>query len=76
MDINNRNNFLLKDLGVEIYEISDIWPEPETNLPLSCFLHPKQYKKYLARLSTGIPWSAYRNTLVFWLGIHCYYNNC
>jgi hypothetical protein len=60
-----RNVFLLKDLRVSVDEVSEIWPEPESQLLRLAFFTADQHKRYLDRLAAGVPWSACRGTLVY-----------
>jgi hypothetical protein len=60
-----RNDFLLEDLRVSVDEVSEIWPEPESQLLRLAFFTADQHKRYLDRLSAGVPWSACRGDLVY-----------
>ncbi len=60
-----RNDFLLKDLRLSVDEVSKIWPEPESQLLRLVFFTADQYRRYLNRLTAGVPWSACRGALVY-----------
>jgi hypothetical protein len=60
-----RNDFLLEDLRVSVDEVSEIWPEPESQLLRLVFFTADQHKRYLDRLTAGVPWSACRGALVY-----------
>ena len=60
-----RNDFLLEDLRVSVDEVSEIWPEPESQLLRLAFSTADQHKRYLDRLTAGVPWSACRGALVY-----------
>jgi len=60
-----RNDFLLEDLRVSVDEVSEIWPEPESQLLRLAFFTADQHKRYLDRLTAGVPWSACRGALVY-----------
>jgi hypothetical protein len=60
-----RNDFLLEDLRVAVDEVSEIWPEPESQLLRLAFFTADQHKKYLDRLTACVPWSACRGALVY-----------
>ena len=56
-----RNDFL----RVSVDEVSEIWPEPESQLLRLVFFTADQHKRYLDRLTAGVPWSACRGALVY-----------
>ena len=60
-----RNDFLLEDLRVSVDEVSKIWPAPESQLLRLAFFTADQHKRYLDRLTAGVPWSACRAALVY-----------
>ncbi len=60
-----RNDFLLEDLRVTVDEVSEIWPEPESQLLRLVFFTADQYRRYLDRLTAGLQWSACRGALVY-----------
>jgi hypothetical protein len=63
-----RKDFLLKDLRVSVDEVSEIWPEPESQLLRLVFFTADQYRRYHEHLTAGVPWSACRGDLVYgWL---------
>jgi len=64
VDVQERNDFLIKDLKVKVEEVFDIWPEPESQLLYVAFFTAEQHGRHLARLVAGVPWSACRGALV------------
>ena len=65
VDQSERNDFLLKDLKIEIDEVFDIWPEPESQLLRVAFFTADQYHRHLASLTAGVPWTACGGALVY-----------
>ena len=65
VDVSERNDFLLKDLKVEIDHIYDIYPEPESMLLRVVFFTEEQYNLYLGRLTAGVPWTACNGATVY-----------
>jgi len=64
-DKKDRDDFLLKDLGVGPTEVYDIYNEPESFLLRVAFFTSEQFERYLARLADGVPWSAEGGQLVY-----------
>jgi hypothetical protein len=60
-----RKDFLLKDLRVSVDEVSEIWPESESQLLRLVFFTADQYRRYHDHLTAGVPWSACRGDLVY-----------
>jgi hypothetical protein len=57
--------FLLKDLRVTVDEVSEIWPEPESQHLRLVFFTADQSRRYLDRIIAGILWSACRGALFY-----------
>ncbi len=60
-----RNAFLVDDLKLKVDEVVDIFNVPSTNLLRVAFSTAAVYQSVLDRVSVGVPWTAYHNTLVY-----------
>jgi len=63
--MNERNDFLVDDLGCEVTDLKAIFPDPTSMLLRVTFKTEALFDKYLALLSAGVRWSACNNTLVY-----------
>jgi hypothetical protein len=60
-----RNDFLLKDLRCKASEVKGIFPDPSTLLLRVSFKSADLFECYSARLAAGVPWTACSNALVY-----------
>ena len=60
-----RNDFLLKDLKCKASEVKGIFPDPSTLLLRVSFKSADLFECYSARLAAGVPWAACASALVY-----------
>jgi hypothetical protein len=60
-----RNDFLLKDLGCKFTDVKGIFPDPSTLLLRISFVSAAIFERYRDRLTAGVPWAACANSLVY-----------
>ncbi len=60
-----RSDFLIKDLGCTIADVKGIFADPSTLLLRVSFTTAVAYDRFLARLAAGVPWAACNNALVY-----------
>jgi len=60
-----RSDFLIKDLGCTIADVKGIFADPSTLLLRVSFTTAAAYDRFLARLAAGVPWAACNNALVY-----------
>ncbi len=57
-----RNDFLLKDLGCKFTDVKGIFPDPSTLLLRISFVSAAIFERYRDRLAAGVPWAACANS--------------
>ena len=60
-----RSDFLIKDLGCTIADVKGIFADPSTLLLRVSFTTAAAYERFQARLADGVPWAACNNALVY-----------
>ena len=60
-----RNDFLLKDLGCKFTDIKGIFPDPSTLLLRVSFGSAAIFERFRDRLAAGVTWAACGNSLVY-----------
>src|SRR5450830_1080796 len=60
-----RNNFLVTDLGLHVPDVTDIFYEPSTQLLRVELATHDLYAEVLERLAEGVPWSAFDRAPVY-----------
>ena len=60
-----RNDFLLKDLGCKFTDVKGIFPDPSTLLLRISFVSAAIFERYRDRLAAGVPWAACANSPVY-----------
>jgi hypothetical protein len=63
--LEERSDFLIKDLGCTIADVKGIFADPSTLLLRVSFTTAAAYERFLARLASGVPWAACNNALVY-----------
>jgi hypothetical protein len=63
--VEERNDFLLKDLGRKFIDVKGIFPDPSTLLLRISFVSEAIFKQFRDRLAAGAPWAACGNSLVY-----------
>jgi len=60
-----RNDFLLKDLACNFADVKGIFPDPSSLLLRISFVSKALFDRFRERLAAGVPWAACNNTLVY-----------
>jgi hypothetical protein len=60
-----RNAFLLQDLGLSVADVTDVFMVPSTQLLRVGFAAAEPCQAALAKLQAGVPWAAADNALVY-----------
>ena len=60
-----RNDFLLKDLGCKFTDVKGIFPDPSTLLLRISFVSADIFERFRDRLAAGVPWAACNNSMVY-----------
>jgi hypothetical protein len=63
--MDERNDFLLKDLGCKFTDIKGIFPDPSTLLLRISFASTAIFERFRDRLAAGVAWAACGNSLVY-----------
>jgi len=63
--IQERNDFLLKDLGCKMDDLKGIFPDPSNLLLRVTFVSAALFETFLACLTDMVPWADCQNALVY-----------